>query len=132
DDEIDKMVRDAEAHAEEDRRRREAAETRNMADSLVYRAEKLLDEEAAEADAEGAADLRAKMEATRSALEGDDVATVETAANDLQQAVESFVSAMYARATQSPDAEGGAAGGDAPGGDDVIDAEILDEDEDDS
>ena len=132
DDEIDKMVRDAEAHAEEDRRRREAAETRNMADSLVYRAEKLLDEDAAEADAEGAADLRAKMEATRSALEGDDVAATESAANDLQQAVESFVSAMYARATQSPDAEADAAAGgsgDAPSGDDVIDAEILDEED---
>ena len=132
DDEIDKMVRDAEAHAEEDRRRREAAETRNMADSLVYRAEKLLDEDAATADAEGAADLRAKMEATRTALEGDDVAAVESAADDLQQAVESFVSAMYARATQSPDAEGdatGGTGGDAPAGDDVIDAEILDEED---
>ena len=129
DDEIDKMVRDAEAHAEEDRRRREAAETRNMADSLVYRAEKLLDEDAAAADAEGAADLRAKMEATRDALEGDDVAAVTSAADDLQQAVESFVSAMYARATESPDAESDAAGGDAPGGDDVIDAEILDEED---
>ena len=132
DDEIDKMVRDAEAHAEEDRRRREAAETRNMADSLVYRAEKLLDEDAATADAEGAADLRAKMEATRTALEGDDVAAVTSAADDLQQAVESFVSAMYARATQSPDAEGdatGAAAGGAPSGDDVIDAEILDEED---
>ncbi len=132
DDEIDKMVRDAEAHAEEDRRRREAAETRNQADSLVYRAEKLLDEDAAEADAEGAADLRAKMEATRSALEGDDVAAVESASDDLQQAVESFVSAMYARATQSSDATGDAAdaaGGAAPGGDDVIDAEILDEED---
>ena len=132
DDEIDKMVRDAEAHAEEDRRRREAAETRNMADSLVYRAEKLLDEDAATADAEGAADLRAKMEATRTALEGDDVAAVTSAADDLQQAVERFVSAMYARATQSPDAEGdatGAAAGGAPSGDDVIDAEILDEED---
>ena len=132
DDEIDKMVRDAEAHAEEDRRRREAAETRNMADSLVYRAEKLLDEDAATADAEGAADLRAKMEATRTALEGDDVAAVTSAADDLQQAVESFVSAMYARATQSPDVEGdatGAAAGGAPSGDDVIDAEILDEED---
>jgi len=132
DDEIDKMVRDAEAHAEEDRRRREAAETRNMADSLVYRAEKLLEEDAATADAEGAADLRAKMEATRTALEGDDVAAVTSAADDLQQAVEGFVSAMYARATQSPDAEGdaaGGAGGDALAGDDVIDAEILDEED---
>ena len=132
DDEIDKMVRDAEAHAEEDRQRREAAETRNMADSLVYRAEKLLEEDAATADAEGAADLRAKMEATRTALEGDDVAAVTSAADDLQQAVESFVSAMYARATESPGAEGGAtggAGGDAPAGDDVIDAEILDEED---
>jgi len=99
-----------------------------MADSLVYRAEKLLEEDAAEADAEGAADLRTKMEATRSALEGDDVAAVDSAANDLQQAVENFVSAMYARASQSPDAEGAAAG-DAPGGDDVIDAEILDEED---
>ena len=134
DDEIDKMVRDAEAHAEEDRNRRAAAETRNMADSLVYRAEKLLEEEAAAADPEGSADLRAKMDAARSALEGDDVAAVEAAANDLQQAVETFVSSMYARATQSADpAEAGApdagAYNGAAGGDDVIDAEIIDEED---
>ncbi|MCY3926316.1 MAG: molecular chaperone DnaK [bacterium] len=130
DDEIDKMVRDAEAHAEEDRRRREAAEVRNLADSLVYRAEKLLEEDAAKADPEGAADLRSKMEATRSALEGEDAAAVEAAAADLQQAVETFVSAMYARATQAAEAADGSGGADGAGGaEDVIDAEILDEED---
>ena len=126
DHEIDRMVRDAEAHADEDRRRREAAETRNRADSLVYRAEKLLDEEAAKSDASGAADLRARMEATRSALDGDDLAAVEAAAGDLQRAVDSFVSAMYSRATQSPGGDGGPAD---DGGDDVIDAEIVNEED---
>ena len=126
DHEIDRMVRDAEAHADEDRRRREAAETRNRADSLVYRAEKLLDEEAAKSDAAGAADLRAKMEATRSALDGDDLAAVEAAAGDLQRAVDSFVSAMYSRATQTPGGDGGPAD---DGGDDVIDAEIVNEED---
>ncbi len=128
DDEIDRMVRDAEAHADEDRRRREAAEARNNADSLVYRAEKLLDEEAAQGDAEGTADLRAKMDATRSALEGDDVAAIESAAGELQAAVDAFVSAMYARATQ--DAESGEAAASATqDADDVIDAEIVDEED---
>jgi molecular chaperone DnaK len=128
DDEIDRMVRDAEAHADEDRQRREAAETRNRADSLIYRAEKLLDEEAAQADAEGASDLRAKMDATRSALEGDDTAAVDAAAGELQAAVDSFVSAMYARATQetATDDTTAPAAGDA---DDVIDAEIVDEED---
>ena len=126
DHEIDRMVRDAEAHADEDRRRREAAETRNRADSLVYRAEKLLDEEAAKSDASGAADLRAKMEATRSALGRDDLAAVEAAADDLQRAVDSFVSAMYSRATQTPGGDGGPAD---DGGDDVIDAEIVNEED---
>ena len=126
DHEIDRMVRDAEAHADEDRRRREAAETRNRADSLVYRAEKLLDEEAAKSDAAGAADLRARMEATRGALDGDDLAAVEAAAGDLQRAVDSFVSAMYSRATQSPGGDGGPAD---DGGDDVIDAEIVNEED---
>ena len=126
DHEIDRMVRDAEAHADEDRRRREAAETRNRADSLVYRAEKLLDEEAAKSDAAGAADLRARMEATRSALDGDDLAAVEAAADDLQRAVDSFVSAMYSRATQTPGGDGGPAD---DGGDDVIDAEIVNEED---
>ena len=126
DHEIDRMVRDAEAHADEDRRRREAAETRNRADSLVYRAEKLLDEEAAKSDAAGAADLRAKMEATRGALDGDDLAAVEAAADDLQRAVDSFVSAMYSRATQTPGGDGGPAD---DGGDDVIDAEIVNEED---
>ena len=130
DDEIDRMVRDAEAHADEDRRRREAAETRNEADSLVYRAEKLLEEEAAAADAEGAADLRAKMEATRSALDGDDMSAVEATSKDLQQAVEAFVSNMYSRATQDADAQGSGTGPGAGAADDgVIDAEILDEDD---
>ena len=128
DDEIDRMVRDAETHAEEDRRRRETAETRNHADSLVYRAEKLLDEEAAKGDAEGAADLRARTDATRSALEGDDVAAVEATAGELQAAVDAFVSAMYARATQDADADGGSASA-PPEADDVIDAEIIDEED---
>ena len=129
DTEIDRMVRDAEAHANEDRRRREVAETRNRADSLVYRSEKLLDEEAAKGDAEGAADLRTKLDATRSALEGDDVAATEAAANDLQSAVDGFVSAMYARAaTQTAESDDGTkSAGD--GGDDVIDAEIIDEED---
>ena len=129
DTEIDRMVRDAETHAEEDRRRREVAETRNRADSLVYRSEKLLDEEAAKGDAEGAADLRTKMDATRSALEGDDVAATEAAAHDLQSAVDAFVSAMYARAaTQTAESDDGTkSAGD--GGDDVIDAEIIDEED---
>ena len=129
DTEIDRMVRDAESHAEEDRRRREVAETRNRADSLIYRSEKLLDEEAATGDAEGAADLRTKLDATRSALEGDDVAATEAAANDLQSAVDAFVSAMYARAaTQTAESDDGTkSAGD--GGDDVIDAEIIDEED---
>ena len=95
----------------------------------MYRAEKLLEEEAAKADAEGSADLRAKMEATRSALEGDDVAAVEAAAKELQQAVETFVSAMYARATQTAEGAGPDAANGAGDGDDVIDAEILDEED---
>ena len=128
DTEIDRMVRDAEAHADEDRRRREVAETRNRADSLIYRSEKLLDEEAAKGDAEGAADLRTKLDATRSALEGDDVAATEAAANDLQSAVDAFVSAMYARATQTAEGDDGTTtAGDAAG--DVIDAEIIDEED---
>ena len=127
DTEIDRMVRDAEAHAADDRRRREAAETRNRADSLVYRAEKLLDEEGAKADPDGVADLRAKMDATRSALDRDDLAAVESAARDLQAAVDSFVSGMYARATRPSD--GGDASGSGDGGDDFIDAEIVHEED---
>ena len=131
DDEIDQMVRDAESHAAEDRSRREAAETRNRADSLVYRAEKLLAEEAAEGDAEGAADLRSVVDAVRSALEGEDAAAVGATADELQSAVETFVSAMYARATQAGEGDiGDVDVGDAgAGADDVIDAEIVDEED---
>ena len=127
DEEIDRMVSDAEAHADEDRRRREAAEVRNMAESLVFRAEKLLEEEAA-AEADGATELRSRIDAVRSALEGDDGEAIAAATGELQQAIEAFVSDMYNRATADSETQP-PSGAPAPDGDDVIDAEILDEED---
>ncbi|HLT61283.1 MAG TPA: Hsp70 family protein, partial [Microlunatus sp.] len=137
-DEIDKMVKEAEAHAEEDRKRREAVEMRNEADALVFRTEKLLSENADKIDDATKKPVEEALTELKSALEGDDNDKVKAALEKLNQTSAALGEAMYkaAQAAQ-PEAGAGAAGG-AEGGsgessssnaeDDVVDAEIVDED----
>ncbi|PHV65122.1 molecular chaperone DnaK [Williamsia muralis] len=121
-DEIDRMIKDAEAHADEDRKRREEAETRNQAESLVNQTEKFLKE----SDDKVPADLKTKVEGSiegvREALKGSDLGAVKSAVEKLTTDSQELGQAIYANAAAEGD--GAAAAG---GADDVVDAEVVDE-----
>ena len=123
---IDQMVSDAEAHADEDRRRREEAEVRNAADTLVYQTERVLKEHADEVSDDEKETINSKLAELRSALEGDDVEAVKSATEALMTASQEFGQRLYdAHASAERQQE---AGGAAPDDDDVVEAEIVDDD----
>ncbi len=130
--EIDRMVREAEAHAEEDRRRREEAETRNTAEQLVYQTEKFLKDNAEKLPGDSRGPVDTALAELKTALDSGDTATIRAKADTLAQASQQLGAAMYA----ATGAQAGSAG--APGGasasagsgedEDVVEAEIVDED----
>jgi molecular chaperone DnaK len=137
-DDIDTMVKEAEAHAEEDRQRREEAETRNNADSLVFQTEKLLKEQADNVSGDERQKIEEKLKALKDALAGSDIEAVKRGHEELLAASQEFAQRLYQQAAQSQqqDAAGGAAGGAGPSAgssqpsdDEVADAEIVDDDE---
>jgi molecular chaperone DnaK len=133
-DDIDRMVRDAEQYAEEDRLRREAVESRNQAESLVYQTEKFLSENEDKIPDEVKTEVRDGVDELKKALEGTDDAAIKAASEKLAQASQKMGAAMYAQAGNQA---GGSASDDserpqdtaADGSDDdgVVDAEIVDE-----
>jgi len=126
--EIDRMIRDAEAHAEEDRRRREEAETRNSAENLVFQTEKLLKEQGERVDAAEREKISAALDALRQALGGSDVAAIRRAHEQLIAASQEFAQRLYAASTAAGTATDGGSGPGAGGGDeDVAEAEVVDE-----
>ncbi len=135
-DEIDKMVKDAEQFAEEDKKRRESVDLRNEADALVFRTEKLLNENAETIDDSTKQPVTEAVEALKEALKGEGDEQVKSAVEDLNQKAAAMGQAMYAaaqaQAQQSQDGAEGEAADDASttteGDDDVIDAEIVEED----
>lgn len=106
-DEIDNMVRDAEAHSEEDQRKREEIEQRNQADSLAFQAEKLLSENSENLPAELKEDVEGKIKSVREALEGTDIEAVRTSSAALAEAMQKLGEAVYSRA-QSAESQPGA------------------------
>jgi molecular chaperone DnaK len=132
-DDIDKMVRDAEQYAEEDRQRREAVEIRNQADSAVYTSEKFLAENADKIPGELKSEVEADVDALKKALEGDDTDAIKTAAAKLAESSQKMGSAMYANAEAgeagATGAEGAGSQGTDQGDEDVVEAEIVDEDD---
>jgi molecular chaperone DnaK len=129
-DDIDKMVRDAEQYAEEDRKRREQIETRNQAESLAHSTEKFLAENGDKVGDDVKTEVQADLDALNEALKGEDADAVQAAVTKLGESSSKMGEAMYAAAA----AEAEAAGADAPAGesaddDDVVDAEIVDEDD---
>ncbi|MDI3212168.1 molecular chaperone DnaK [Arthrobacter sp. AL12] len=130
---IDRMVKDAEEHAAEDKARREAADTRNTAEQLAYSVDKLIADNADKLPEEVKTEVKADVDALKAALEGTDDAAVKTAFEKLQASQSKLGEAIYAQAG-SPDGATGAqdapAGEKAAGSDeDIVDAEIVDEDE---
>ncbi|WGT46918.1 molecular chaperone DnaK [Tessaracoccus lacteus] len=129
---IDKMIKDAESHAEEDRKRREAVDMRNEGDALVFRTEKLLAENAEAIGEDVKAPVVEATEKLKEALKGEDNDAVKAAIDDLNTKAAAMGQAIYAaaqaKAQESAPADGESA---APeGDDDVVDAEIVDEDKD--
>jgi molecular chaperone DnaK len=127
-DEIDRMVRDAEAHAADDRRRKEEADARNSADSLVYQTEKLLQEQGDKFSGDEKTQVESALSTLKEALNGSDVEAIRGATEALMKASQSFASRLYEQASSSSEsAAAGASGTSAPSDDDVVDAEIVDE-----
>jgi len=131
-DDIDKMVRDAEQYAEDDKKRREQVETRNQAESLAHSTEKFLAENGDKVGDEVKAEVQADLDALNEALKGEDAEAVQAAVTKLGESSSKMGEAMYAAAA----AEAQAAGADAPTADasddddDVVDAEIVDDEDD--
>ena len=133
-DQIDQMVRDAEAHAAEDSRRREEAEVRNKADSLVYQTEKLLADQADKISPEDKDNVESRLSALKEALGGSDTEAITSATDALMAASQEFTQKLYEQA--AAESSGAAGGGDTAGGatggaddDEVVDAEIVDDEE---
>ncbi|MGH8824406.1 MAG: Hsp70 family protein, partial [Jiangellaceae bacterium] len=142
---IERMMREAEEYAEEDRARRDAAETRNQAEGLVYQTEKFLGDNAEKVgtlSAEVRSDVDSALADLKKALEGNDDAAIKSGTERLATASQALGAAMYATATPSDTAGGGspddsAAGADAGAGaaegaasgaeEDVVEAEIVDD-----
>ena len=116
-DEIQQMVKDAEAHADEDKQRRERIEARNQLDSLIYSTEKSLADHRDDVDAEAAKNIDAALEKAKQVLDGDDLEALKAATEELTQASHKLAEAMYARAAkeqQQANAQDGTAGPDGP------------------
>ena len=122
-DDIDRMVKDAEAHAEQDKARREAADTRNAAESVAYSVEKLLKENGDKLPEDVKTEVQGDVDELKKALEGDDDAAVKSALEKLQASQSKLGEALYAAAQADASESKPAAD------EDVVDAEVIDEDE---
>ena len=128
-DEVSKMVRDAEAHAEEDRKHRDEVEARNQADSLVYQAEKVLQENADKIDASVRSEVESKIEPVKQAIKDNDVERMRSSSQELATAMQKIGEAVYRQAqgagTGAQSATGTEGKPGQPGGDgDVVDADF--------
>jgi len=121
--EIETMRKDAESHAEEDKKRKELAQVRNQASNTVYQTEKLLKEHADKLDSSAKAAVEGAMQQVRDAENGDDPAAIKSALNNLEQATHALSKHIYESSSQAS-AEGDAGTESSGGGDDVIDAEF--------
>ena len=123
-DKIDQMIADAEAHANEDRERKEEAETRNTADSMIYQTEKMINDNADKLGEEEKTDIEEKIATLKTSIESDamDLESVKNAMEELTIASQGFAQRLYETASQEAEAQ-------EDESEDIIDAEIIDEDE---
>ena len=124
DDEVDRMVKDAEAHAEEDKAKKDEIEVRNQTDSLAYSTEPTLGELGDKVPADTKSEVQAAIDEAKSALDGTDIEAIKAAGEKLQQAGYKLAEIVY-----SDQQEQTAPGSQSNGGDDVVDAdyEVVDE-----
>jgi len=126
---IEEMIRDAESHAEDDKRRRDEAEVRNNADSLVYQTEKVLKEQGDKVTEEEKAAVEGPLGILKTAIAGNNVDDIKAATETLMGASQAFNQKLYETAARDSEAAGTSASGasGAPNDDDIVDAEIVDE-----
>ncbi|GDX17752.1 chaperone protein DnaK [Actinomycetes bacterium] len=122
--EVERMMKDAEAHAEEDKARREEADVRNGAEGLVYQTEKFLKDNAEKIPAEGKANVEEPLAILKKALEGTDIPSIKTAMEALAEASQAVGAAMYQEQAANAQASNENA---TNNGEDIVDAEIVDE-----
>ncbi len=115
-DEIERMKKDAELHAEEDKKRKELVEAKNNGDSMIHMTQKSLSELGDKVDAETKANVEREIESLKKALEGDNLDNIKNATEKLTQASHKLAELMYAQASQQGGAPGGPEGGGAAGG----------------
>jgi molecular chaperone DnaK len=140
-DEVERMMKDAEAHSDEDKKRREEIETRNRADQAVYGAEKMIQESGDKIPAGDKSAIESAIEALKSAMSSNDTAGMTRAMEQLTQAQHKAAEALYRTAGDtgaagagagagpgSAESAGSAGGGSAGASGDVIDAEVVEED----
>jgi len=132
--EIKKMVREAEAHADEDHKRKETVEARNQLDTLIYQTEKSLKEHGADVEGSVKDNIEAALKKAKESLDGQDAEAMRKAAEELSQSSHKLAEAMYAKASQQQqaaekkDGDDGTKAGSADGGkkkDDVVDADFT-------
>jgi molecular chaperone DnaK len=140
-DEVEKMRRDAETHAEDDKKQREEVEVRNEADNAVYRTEKMLKDNADKISGDDKSKIESAVSAVKEALKGSDSGAIKSASEKLNEAWQAVSAEIYKAAAAKAQAEKGQAGGQGPGGqpgaeepksdekkdEGVIDAEVVDE-----
>jgi molecular chaperone DnaK len=133
--EVEKMAKDAEAHAAEDRKRKDEIDARNRADSMVYQVEKMLKDHRDKISPADASNVESALEAARKAMSGGSVEEINKAIDNLTQASHKLAEAMYKSSTAAGAGSGAAAGGDGAGRQqqekkkDVVDAEFVDVDD---
>ena len=125
-DEVERMMREAEEYAEEDKKRRDEAETRNQAEALVFQTEKFLGENGDKLPAEGKADTESALIDLKSALGGSDIAAIKAAAEAVATKSQDLGGALYAQQSADP-AAGEAGPSAAPEDDGVVDAEVVED-----
>ncbi|GAB2761016.1 molecular chaperone DnaK [Salinifilum aidingensis] len=138
-DDIDQMVKDAEAHAEEDRKRREEAETRNQAESLVHQTEKVISDNDEKLPEESKEKVRTAINEVNEALKGEDVSEIKSAVEKLATESQSLGQALYADAGSGETGDGSGATGASTGStgseqtgssdEEVVDAEVVDDED---
>lgn len=126
-DEIDRMVKEAEAHAVEDKQRRELADEKNRAEAMVYSVRKSLDENKSKLDNGVVSDVEAKISALEEASKGEDLTAIKTASSSLQAAAMKIGEAVYA--SQQASTAGSQTSGESGSDDDTVEAEVVDDGE---
>jgi molecular chaperone DnaK len=130
DDEVNQMVRDAESHADDDRRMKELAEARNTAEQVVYATEKSLKEHEASLDEATRTEISSKIDAVKQVLDSEDAPEIRSRLESLREASFKLGELVYQQAQAQAQPAGGEAGGSADtdaGDEEIVDAEVVDE-----